>query len=84
MDATWSDNDSESSDDDNDIALTSVLYDLPMFVQEKEQLVCLNVSGSIKLDHTVECVDTAGTDSDESELDEDSLQESYKKCMVSG
>lgn len=48
-------------------------------MQEKKQLLCLNASGGTETEHTVAAADIANTDSNESDLDEDSLRESNKK-----
>ncbi|XP_062085718.1 uncharacterized protein LOC133791824 [Humulus lupulus] len=67
---TWSDDDSESSEEDNEkVALTSVLSSA---FQERGNFLCLN--------NTLTDVDNKEIDSnsDESELNEESLAESYK------
>lgn len=61
--ATWSDSNSSDEESDN-IALTSVL-------QEKDNFVCLNNTSR-------SAFETGESDSDESELNEESLAESYK------
>ena len=71
MTASWSDKDSESSDEDDNVnlALTSVVSSLTLNLQENERIVCLN--------NTVQ-EDNSDCESNESDLDEDSLKESYK------
>ena len=71
MIATWSDNDSESSEDEEgNVALTSIL---PVSKSENEKIVCLNNVSK----------DEENSDSDESELNDESLSESYKKMYGS-
>ncbi|XP_062099439.1 uncharacterized protein LOC133805313 isoform X2 [Humulus lupulus] len=70
--ATWSDNESESSDEEENynLTLTSVFSCLPLFVHENENIVCLN--------NTISIDGGSHSDSFEFDLDEDSLKESYK------
>ena len=72
MAITWSDQDSESSDEEenSNLALTSVFSCLPLSVQVNENLVCLN--------NTISTDEGSHGDSDEFDLDEDSLKESYR------
>ncbi|XP_062094317.1 uncharacterized protein LOC133800375 [Humulus lupulus] len=71
MVATWSDHDSESNDeeDNSNLVLTSVVSGLTLNSQVKKRFVCLN---NTVHEQNSEC------ECSESDLDEDSLKESYK------
>ena len=68
MTATWSDQDSEQSDEEeNSVALTSVHKGI---VFNYKDVLCLN--------NSVQNNENSDNDSDDSDLDEESLKESYK------